>query len=454
MPIIAPHRKIVQDDSLQKSHMVLRPDMPICQLDLPLDFYQEEFKPYAEEYLNLPEKTPNVVLPWMDSYIKKALHHFGDQLMLLAHFYMGGEIVKLVERYGGKIADSYVLAKQALIHPNVNIFVESAVHFMAETIALLAHEHQQVWITNPKSGCTMEMLAKEDMVSPACEELINRYGDDLLVICYMNTGGRLKAIAGKTGGAVCTSSNASTIMKWALTQNKKIFFIPDRHLGENAGRAVGISPENMFLWPGGWDGSLTSIAGMTPHQRELLDQSKLILWGSFCGVHTIFQPRHVRYWHERGYKVLVHPECPSEIVSIADGNGSTSYLWKQVLTAAPHSKIAIGTEAHFVKNARELAKLKDIDVVHLADVRLPGLTSVGCGCATMSRNDPPHLVALLDLLVKGSAPKINLVYPGDVVNETTGSLERLDDSSRREVIKFAQKALEKMIELTEAARKD
>ena len=31
----------------------LVPDMPICQQDLPLDWYQEEFRPYAEEYLAL-----------------------------------------------------------------------------------------------------------------------------------------------------------------------------------------------------------------------------------------------------------------------------------------------------------------------------------------------------------------------------------------------------------------
>ena len=30
---------------------------------------------------------------------------------------------------------------------------------MAESIALLANHDQDIWITNPKAGCTMEMLA-------------------------------------------------------------------------------------------------------------------------------------------------------------------------------------------------------------------------------------------------------------------------------------------------------
>ena len=110
-------------------------DMPICQQDLPLGWYQDEFHPYAEEYLALPDRLPGTVLPWMDGYIRPALAKLGGSVMLLAHYYMGGEIVKLVERYGGHVADSYKLALQAVEHPDVKIFVESAVHFMAEAIA-------------------------------------------------------------------------------------------------------------------------------------------------------------------------------------------------------------------------------------------------------------------------------------------------------------------------------
>ena len=87
----------------QARGFVLRPSIPICQTDLPLDWYQEEFKPYAEEYLALPDRTPETVLPWMDGYIRPALDALGPHVMLLAHYYMGGEIVKLVERYGGTV---------------------------------------------------------------------------------------------------------------------------------------------------------------------------------------------------------------------------------------------------------------------------------------------------------------------------------------------------------------
>jgi len=437
--------------SIPASGMRLVPDMPICQQDLPLDWYQPEFQRYAEEYLALPDRLPATVLPWMDGYIKPALATLGDSVMLLAHYYMGGEIVKLVERYGGHVADSYELALQAVRHPEVKIFVESAVHFMAEAIAILAAPDQEVWITNPKSGCTMEMLAKDAMIEPIFDELRARYGDELMVVAYMNTSGRVKALAGKTGGAVCTSSNAKAVVGWALARGKKVFFVPDRHLGEVVAGWCGLGANELFQWGGGEEGARQTVAGLSAADRRRLDDARMVLWGSFCGVHTVFKPAHVAYWRARGYRVLVHPECPKPVVDVADGAGSTRYLWNEMLQAPPGARLAIATEGHFVRNAREQAALRGVEVVNMADIPAPEFAAMGCGCATMSRNDPPHLVAILDLLAKGRAPDLNRVMAGDAVNEITGTRDRLPPAERAAVAHDARRALEKMIEVTERA---
>jgi quinolinate synthase len=438
------------DSSAFSSGLRIIPDMPICQQDLPLDWYQEEFKPYAEEYLALPDRLPGTVLPWMDGYVKPALEHFGPSLMLLAHYYMGGEIVKLVERYGGRIADSYELALQTVEHPETKVFVESAVHFMAESIAILAHDDQDVWITNPKSGCTLEMHAKDWMVEPAFDELHAKYGDDLLVLAYMNTSGRVKALAGETGGSVCTSSNAKAIVTWALAQDRKILFVPDRHLGENVAASCGIGPDSLFQWGAGNEGARRRISDLKPADRSKLDDARMILWGSFCGVHTVFTPEQVAYWKDRGWRVIVHPECPKVVVDVADGAGSTKYLWDAVMQAQPGDRLAIGTEGHFVRNAKEQGQLRGVEIVNLADVPSDEFASLGCGCATMSRNDPPHLVAILDLLRRGSPPDLNRVEPGDVVNELTGERHRLSAKEQGAIVENAKAALTRMIEITKA----
>jgi len=433
------------DEPASAPHIHLEPALPICQTALPLDWYQDALKPYAEEFLALPERDAASVLAWMDPYMARAKDHFGDELLLLAHFYMGGEIVKLIEHYGGTISDSYALALQARNNPEKRIIVESAVHFMAESIAILAHDHQSVWITNPKAGCTMEMLAKDHMVLPVADQLVERYGDDLTVVAYMNTSGRLKALSGRTGGATCTSSNAHLVMDWALSTGKRVLFVPDQHLGRNTAVKLGLAESDLALLPDPARGRI-DLAG----SFDELDRARVLLWGSACGVHTIFSERMVRWWQERGYRVLVHPESPLEAVLAADGSGSTNYLWKAIEDAPQGSKLAIGTEGHFVRNAREQAARRGVEVVHLAEIPEAGLGVGGCGCATMSRNDPPHLVGLLDLLVRGEAPEINRVLAGDAVDEVTMRRDRFDEADRAELIRDARASLEKMIEIVEA----
>jgi len=440
--------------TIAHSGLRLEPGIPICQTDLPLDWYQEELKPYAEEYLALPDRTPETVLPWLDSYARPALSHFGDSLLLLAHFYMGGEIVKLVERYGGSVSDSYALALQAVRRPEKKVIVESAVHFMAEAIAILANDDQEVWITNPKAGCTMELLAKDHLVMPIADQLLERYGDELVVIAYMNTSGRLKALAGRTGGAVCTSSNAHLVLEWARAQGKKILFVPDQHLGRNTARRIGMDDSRLLTLPdpqtyaGGYALDDGTIAGGV----RALDQAEMILWASHCSVHTVFRPEMVHWWRDRGWRVLVHPESTLEVVLAADGSGSTNYLWNEVMSAPRGAKLAIGTEGHFVRNARAEGRKRGVEVAHLADIPELGRGAAGCGCATMSRNDPPHLAGMLDLLRRGEAPDLNRVLAGDSVDEITGARDRLSPEERRELIRHAKAALERMIEITETDR--
>ncbi|WP_131794877.1 quinolinate synthase NadA [Fluoribacter gormanii] len=430
--------------------MQIRNDMSICQTDYPIDWYQEEFIPYAQEYQALPDRKLTTVLKWMTPYLKKAQDHFGERLLLLAHYYMGGDIVRLVEQFGGLIGDSYQLALMAAEHPEKSVIIESAVHFMAESISILANKNQQVYITNPKSGCTMEMLAKDFMVEPAFLDLNERYGsENILPVCYMNTSGRVKALTGAQGGAVCTSSNVKKIFQWALKQNKKILFIPDQHMGENVAYWLGI--KNLAYWPGGTAGAQYSLATQDSKTLKQFDDAQLILFASQCAVHTHYQPEMCDYWHNQGYTTIVHPECRNSVIKVAQQSGSTAFIWDYVVHDRANTKrYAIGTENHMVENLKQHCKSLNIEVVNLAEApKKENEKGIGCGCATMSRNDPPHLVALVDLLRQGKTMSYNEVKAGDVVNEFTGSRNRLPENDQQWVIDNAKKSLQMMIDITE-----
>ena len=117
----------------------------------------------------------------------------------------------------------------------------------------------------------------------------------------------------------------------------------------------------------------------------------VLLWGSFCGVHTVFKPRAGRRTGaDAGYRVLVHPECPKDVVDAADGAGSTNYLWKAMTDAKPGDKLAI---AHRGPLRPQRARASGADAASRSSTwptcrAHAGSAALGCGCATMSRNDP------------------------------------------------------------------
>lgn len=434
----------------RKTKMLITNDMSICQADYPIDWYQEEFIPYALEYQALPDRKLTTVLNWMTPYIHKAQDHFGDSLLLLAHYYMGGDIVRLIEQFGGQIGDSYQLALMAANHPEKSVIVESAVHFMAESISILANDSQTVYITNPKSGCTMEILAKDFMVEPAFIDLNARYGaENILPVCYMNTSGRVKAMTGAQGGAVCTSSNVQKIILWAKAKKKKILFIPDQHMGENVAYWLGI--KNLAYWPGGTAGAQYSLNAQSTTTLEQFDKADMILFSSYCAVHTVYSAAMCEHWHTAGYTTIAHPECRNEVIRTAQHSGSTAFIWDYVTHDRAGTKhYAIATENHMVDNLKQHCLTLGITVVNMAEAPIASdKKGVGCGCATMSRNDPPHLVALLDLLREGKSLPYNQVKAGDIVNEFTGIRSRLSEMDQSWVIQNAKRALTNMIEITE-----
>ena len=92
-----------------------------------------------------------------------------------------------------------------------------------------------------------------------------------------------------------------------------------------------------------------------------------------------------------GVKVIVHPECQHDVVLAADYVGSTEKIIKVVSDAEPGTAWAVGTELNLVTR---LARDNPDKTVVFLDKTV-------CYCSTMNRIDLPHLVWVMESLVKG-----------------------------------------------------
>jgi quinolinate synthase len=287
---------------------------------------------------------------------------------------------------------------------------------MAETADVLSSASQSVILPNLAAGCSMADMADTLSVEDCWEQLTEIYGTEpnaegkvpVIPVTYMNSSAALKAFCGRNGGIVCTSSNAQTVLEWAFERAERVLFFPDQHLGRNTALAMGVPLENMPLWHG-----RKALGG---NDELTLKDAKVILWNGFCSVHKRFNVGQIEKARQDfpGVRVIVHPECPMDVVQAADEYGSTDYIRRAVDGATEPTTFAIGTEINMVQ--RLAAQYPQHNIFCLDPVI--------CPCSTMYRIHPAYLAWVLEELVKGNVVN-QITVAADVQDNAKIALERM-----------------------------
>ena len=342
----------------------------------------------------------------LDQRIHQARQRLGSSVTVLGHHYQREEVIKYADFQG----DSFLLSKEAANQTEADYIIFCGVHFMAETACILCAPHQKVILPNITAGCSMADMAPMEDVDDAWDDLQEVLGNDggIAPITYMNSIAGIKALCGRNGGAVCTSSNATAVVEWAFQNSQRVLFLPDQHLGRNTGIKLGISPNDMVVW-----NPFKPLGGNTPQQ---LRDAKMVLWQGHCSVHTRFNVSQIQSARERypDVTVLVHPECTMETVQAADMNGSTEVIRKAINEAAPGTVWAVGTEISLVNRL----------ALNNPDKTVFCLDPVTCPCSTMYRIHPAYLLWVLDGLAEGQV--INqITVPEQIREDSKIALNRM-----------------------------
>jgi quinolinate synthase len=260
----------------------------------------------------------------------------GKEVVLLAHLYQRRAITELADFVG----DSFGLSQSAS-HAEGKYIVFAGVRFMAESAAILCRPDQVVLHPDPDAGCPMADMASPEEVRRAWSRIA---GDKPPIpVTYMNSTADIKAFCGEHGGTICTSSNAAKTFEWAFERSDRVFFLPDEHLGRNTALKYGIDPEDIVVWDPEKEDGGDPQSNPTPKDN---------MWRGYCPVHQKFTARdvdHVRTFYPKG-KVIVHPECPTDVVQKADAVGSTDFIRRYVADQTkPGDQIFIGTEINMIQ---------------------------------------------------------------------------------------------------------
>ncbi len=250
---------------------------------------------------------------------------------IVAHFYQRDEVFELADVTG----DSLELAKKAM-NTQSKYILFCGVGFMGESVKVLSPQKR---VLMPKIACcAMARMIDVDYFDESLKKL-NEMGiksEDLLPITYINSSAAVKARVGEMGGMVCTSSNAYKIIQKGLESGKKIFFVPDRCLGQNFAKSLKLK---------------SSVIG----DGSNIHEADIICYNGFCSVHQLFSVEDIEFYRNKYPDILiaVHPECDVRVCDAADFVGSTSQLIQYITNLPIEQKVAVGTEYNMVNRLRE-----------------------------------------------------------------------------------------------------
>jgi quinolinate synthase len=270
--------------------------------------------------------------------------------VLVAHYYVDGDVQDLAEATGGCVADSLEMARFGHEHPAETLMV-AGVRFMGETSKILSPE-KRVFMPTLKAECSLDLGCPPDEFKAFCDA-----NPDRTVVVYANTSAEVKALS----DWVVTSSVALPIVESLDAKGEKILWAPDKHLGAYIQSETG---------------------------------ADMLLWSGACVVHEEFKSKALfdlkAVYPDAG--VLVHPESPAAVIEIADVVGSTS----QILAAAtelPHEMFIVATDrGMFHKLQQRNPHKRFIEAPTAGD----GATCRSCAhCPWMAMNELSVLAAAL-----------------------------------------------------------
>jgi quinolinate synthase len=181
---------------------------------------------------------------------------------------------------------------------------------MAETSKVLCMD-KTVLIPDLRAGCSLAAS-----ITAADVRLIKQRYPGVPIVTYVNTTAEVKAET----DICCTSANAVQVVEAAAAAagTDRVILLPDEFLARNVARQTDI---------------------------------RIIAWQGRCEVHERFDAEDIKAVRESwpDAEILAHPECPAEVLELADFAGSTTAMTDYVVKRQP-KRVVLITECSMADN--------------------------------------------------------------------------------------------------------
>lgn len=248
--------------------------------------------------------------------------------IILSHNYQRDEVQEIADFVGDSLELSRIAATQ-----DCGMIVFCGVHFMAESASILSPD-KTVLLPEIDAGCPMADMISADAPRPVRKSFpgfdnppayvyppeftlkdMKKAYPGVPVVAYVNTSAEVKA----ESDICCTSANVVKVID--SLPGDSVICIPDKNLSMWAARNT---------------------------------KKKVIAWDGYCNVHervTVMDVQDAQREHPNAV-VMAHPECPIDVLEIADHVTSTSGMLRFAKASSEHEFI-VGTEIGLIHRLRK-----------------------------------------------------------------------------------------------------
>ncbi len=266
---------------------------------------------------------------------------------IVAHYYVDEDIQEIAEETGGFVADSLEMARFGAKQSSSTLVV-AGVRFMGETAKILSPE-KKIIMPVIEAECSLDLNCPYEDFKEFCQN-----NEDREVVVYANTSAKVKAIA----DWVVTSSIAVKLVEHLHSNNKKLIWAPDKHLGRYI---------------------------------QSVTKADMKIWNASCIVHDEFKSEALKKLknENKDAAILVHPESTLDVIALADVVGSTSQLIR-ACKELPNKKFIVATDNRIFYKMRKSAPEK---ILIEAPTAGKGATCKSCAhCPWMAMNNLDNLI--------------------------------------------------------------
>jgi quinolinate synthase len=234
----------------------------------------------------------------LTEFIFQKKDELGSEVCILEHNFQLDDLLQFADIVG----DTTSLLQKTK-ETDAEYLIYTGAKFFTEAGCILCPD-KRIMQANLKADCPLTYIVDEKATERVFNKISEKSNKEVVPMSYFTASYKLKSFCGKYNGTACTASNAYTLIKHYLDQDKAVFFTPMSNIAFNVVKELDLKDEDIKVIDEKTD--ISTITG----------KEKVYIWDVGCYVHSDFKVEDIEKKRQeyKDMKFIAHLECLPDVI--------------------------------------------------------------------------------------------------------------------------------------------